>query len=301
MIEYTHKTIKAENQLLRKLCRLVKEIRFGSYTLELLELHLHLPQFEDSILHHSHRYVEIHTAVRGAGKVLVGKKQHRFSAGQFTVTRPDEFHSWQVVEPPLIMYVWWLNIPSPQDSEPGEIARLFDNLRRAKSVVYNLPDDFEVHFHEMLAELQKHQLGYDWMVRNQFQRILLNLARATIKGKKRVSTVSINTDMEDRVVKVVNHFLEDNLATNITLDVVAKYASMSKRSLTRHYRMVTGVTIGEKLQMLRIMEAARLLDKTDLPVKVIAIRCGMPDVSYFSKQFKRKFKLSPSDYRQQQH
>jgi AraC-like DNA-binding protein len=47
----------------------------------------------------------------------------------------------------------------------------------------------------------------------------------------------------------------------------------------------------------RIREAARLLQDTDLPLKVVAERCGFADANYFGKAFRQHTGVSPGAFR----
>ena len=43
--------------------------------------------------------------------------------------------------------------------------------------------------------------------------------------------------------------------------------------------------------------AAHLLGSTSLQIQTVALHCGIMDVQYFSKLFKRQTGMTPSDYR----
>ena len=58
-------------------------------------------------------------------------------------------------------------------------------------------------------------------------------------------------------------------------------------------------TVTEYLTDLRCLEAARLLRESDHPVQEIAAECGIQDVNYFIKLFKRHTGFTPNRYREQ--
>ncbi|MBO5899054.1 MAG: helix-turn-helix transcriptional regulator, partial [Clostridia bacterium] len=60
----------------------------------------------------------------------------------------------------------------------------------------------------------------------------------------------------------------------------------------------TGKTLSEYTREKRIQHAAHLLATTQLQIQTVALHCGMMDVQYFSKVFKRELGLTPSEYRQ---
>ncbi|MBQ6989418.1 MAG: helix-turn-helix transcriptional regulator, partial [Clostridia bacterium] len=59
----------------------------------------------------------------------------------------------------------------------------------------------------------------------------------------------------------------------------------------------TGKTITEYVTELRMNHAAALLQKTTLQIQTVAQHCGISDVNYFSKLFKKQYLVTPRQYR----
>lgn len=83
----------------------------------------------------------------------------------------------------------------------------------------------------------------------------------------------------------------------LTVDVMAHRALMSPRTFARRFRAVTGTTPLQWLLRQRILQAQRLLEASDLPVEVIAQRCGFGSASVLRTHFKRVLDTSPLAYR----
>ena len=60
-----------------------------------------------------------------------------------------------------------------------------------------------------------------------------------------------------------------------------------------------GISINRFLTQTRIEQAKKLLASTDASVYHIAVACGFPDQSYFSRVFTRETGLPPGKYRKQ--
>ena len=67
--------------------------------------------------------------------------------------------------------------------------------------------------------------------------------------------------------------------------------------LKRRFKAATGSSLIDYLQNLRIEEAKRSLENTDLPIEEISERVGYSDASFFRRLFKRLTGLTPSHYR----
>lgn len=81
---------------------------------------------------------------------------------------------------------------------------------------------------------------------------------------------------------------------------VADLAKMENLSISRYrtvFHQVTGMSPSEYLTALRMQHAEELLLTSDLPIGRIAEECGYSDALYFSRTFRQKKGLSPTEYR----
>lgn len=92
-------------------------------------------------------------------------------------------------------------------------------------------------------------------------------------------------------------FIEDNLATDLSLSVLANQALLSSRQLTRKFKEVMGVTPAFWVKQRRLNRSRQLLEKTDLSLGEIAGRTGFNSPVSFRQAFRDSFGLSPSSYR----
>lgn len=92
-------------------------------------------------------------------------------------------------------------------------------------------------------------------------------------------------------------WLADNLHTPITLADIAAQASMSTRSLSRHFRHQTGTTPLQWLSRQRIRRAQQLLEETERPVEQVGELVGFTSPTAFRECFRHIVGVSPRDYR----
>ncbi len=88
-----------------------------------------------------------------------------------------------------------------------------------------------------------------------------------------------------------------NPALPHTLDSLAARAAMSRRTLTRHFRELTGGSVGAWLQGERLALAQRLLESGEAPVDTIAQLAGFGSTESLRLLFRRRFGVSPSAWR----
>jgi transcriptional regulator GlxA family with amidase domain len=92
-------------------------------------------------------------------------------------------------------------------------------------------------------------------------------------------------------------WMSEHLDRDLTIGELADRAAMSPRSFARHFVATTGATPYQWLLRRRIHEAQRLLERTDLPVEVIAERVGLGNPANLRKHFRRQLDTSPQSYR----
>ncbi|MFD0688504.1 GlxA family transcriptional regulator [Actinomadura fibrosa] len=92
-------------------------------------------------------------------------------------------------------------------------------------------------------------------------------------------------------------WLEANLHRPLTLDEIARHASVSVRTLTRRFREQAGTTPQQWLSRARVRRAQQLLESTDLPIERVAAASGFASPVTLRAHFARRVGASPQAYR----
>jgi len=102
--------------------------------------------------------------------------------------------------------------------------------------------------------------------------------------------------------KIVQHVIlriETDLTADLSLKAHAEYFNVNASYLSSLFKKETGVTLTDYVNRMRIEHGIFLLNVTDMQVQTIAQYCGIPDVNYFTKLFKRSVGKTPKEYRQE--
>ncbi|MDQ0918228.1 AraC family transcriptional regulator [Paenibacillus sp. V4I5] len=104
----------------------------------------------------------------------------------------------------------------------------------------------------------------------------------------------------DRIVQQAIHYLSTQYAEPITIELMAESLGYNRAYLSRMFKRHTKVTPVTFLLKLRVDKARLLLrERLELTIEQIASSVGFYDPLYFSKQFRRWYGVSPSEYRNQ--
>lgn len=84
----------------------------------------------------------------------------------------------------------------------------------------------------------------------------------------------------------------------LSLQSVAEGLNVNTAYLGQLFRTQTGTYFNDYLTDVRLEASCSLLTATPLRIREIAQKIGIPNQSYFNRVFKRKFVLTPVEYRQ---
>jgi len=104
---------------------------------------------------------------------------------------------------------------------------------------------------------------------------------------------------ESKCVSEAVDWMHHNYATQENLSDMCHIIGVSLSHLTRQFHKEQGITPEQYLMNLRLQQAVNLLVNTGLKVNEVSERCGFSCGNYFSKVFRRKFMMTPTEYRKQ--
>lgn len=92
-------------------------------------------------------------------------------------------------------------------------------------------------------------------------------------------------------------WVQAHLDEPLSVTELAGRSAMSPRTFARRFRATTGTTPHQWLLRQRVLLAQRLLETTDLPVELVAGRCGLGTATNLRQHFQRIVRTTPNAYR----
>ncbi len=105
-----------------------------------------------------------------------------------------------------------------------------------------------------------------------------------------------NREYSACIIKAVQ-YIRQNLSASLTISEISESIFVSKSTLTKHFSRELSMSVNEYVTSLLMSEAEALLTSTSLSVNAVSERLGFNDQLYFSRRFKQKFGVCPSEYR----
>ena len=101
-------------------------------------------------------------------------------------------------------------------------------------------------------------------------------------------------------VQQAKEFLQANLRSHDTVRELAERFGLSPQYFGETFKKETGLTVKEYQSKVRTLRAMELIRDSDMTITDIAESVGMEDLAYFSRVFKKQYRLSPRQVRQQE-
>ncbi|MGF6443374.1 GlxA family transcriptional regulator [Paraburkholderia youngii] len=98
-------------------------------------------------------------------------------------------------------------------------------------------------------------------------------------------------------VRAAARWLQENCQQAISIADAAQFAAMSERNFLRRFKMEMGITPSSFLLHERLAVTCSLLTESELPVDKIARRTGMGNGDRLAKVFRKRMRISPTEFR----
>ena len=92
-------------------------------------------------------------------------------------------------------------------------------------------------------------------------------------------------------------YIKLNYSEKISIKEIADQLYLSPNYLSELFKKHTGKTISEYLTEYRLEKACQLLDHAEYRVGDVSGMVGIHDGRYFSNMFKKKYGMTPTEYR----
>lgn len=130
------------------------------------------------------------------------------------------------------------------------------------------------------------------------QAVLVHLVGRAVPDPVRRNRISRDPGaLGDRELTRVVEYMRARIGEDVGLEELAGLVNISKYHFLRMFTAATGTTPHRYLVELRLRHAAGLLRGGALSVQQIAMVCGYQSPSRFAASFRRRYGLTPSEYR----
>ena len=230
---------------------------------------------------HRHDFYSLVWFTSGFGVNVIDFEEFNIQSNRLFLTEPKQVHNWSYsVDTRGYILVFDEHI----------IQNL--SLELSGSAYYDLNPDTAVFFkaliENLIVETKVKDHFNDRIINAGVSLLLLNLKRLFPQSKHRIKSEEFL-----RLSKLIS----ETVSAGLSVTDYADKLHVTPEKLNEICKENCGDSPKKIIQDKKITESKRLLYFTDLSIKEVAYRLGFEDSSYFSRIFKHKTGLSPSDFK----
>ena len=252
----------------------------------------HSPRYD--MQYHWHTQYEIIRIISGSFQLKLEKSTKLYQAGDIIFITSGTLHGGTPYDCIYECIVFDLQILLKDNHACSRIIRdIIDQKITITTFLSEKSDNILPIVKHLCHALSSKKNGSEFMVQGYLYHLL-----GTIINEHLYEQAHQNMVSAERIssVKNVLTFISDNYSNNISLDDLARIASMNSKYFCRYFRSLTGRTPIDYLNYYRIECACEMLSTKDITIREVAISCGFNDESYFIKTFNKYKGITPKQF-----
>ncbi len=254
---------------------------------------------------HWHYFVEMLYVEEGSINVSFNNLSYTLNAGEMIIIPPQTVHSVFQDTPSNYNYVCIkFNARRIQfmDSYIPDASSLLSYIAQLKEPHYIFNDsDFEGNllrsfFDRMVSEVNLKEYGFYTFIYNSITSLFLQMIRKWYKSGIDFNHYEIinrdSSPLHEALLYIDKHSNE-----NISIEHLAKLSNMSYSYFAKQFHSKYGQSCKQYIEFVRLIKAENLLLFTDYDLSYIASETGFSDCSHLIRCFKRKYNITPKQFR----
>ena len=280
---------------------LQEPVQHGSIMFPLEYYHCIFPLSLSGLPVHWHEEFEITLVRKGSCTYQIDLQPYLIREGDFLLLPPEMLHGisgkpeTEFITDSFVFRLDMLESPMPdtcttQFFSPlaSQRSRFPVHLPSSNPVVPFLQESFD-RIRQMFLEKP---FGYELEIKSEFLHFFFLLFSHVPCQKKDAE----HKEITDKL-KLVLLYIREHYQQPVTVQELAGLCHFSEYHFMRFFKRHMNMTCIEYLNQYRLEMASRQLTETELPVTSIALESGFNNISYFNRVFKKKFGVTPKEYR----
>lgn len=229
--------------------------------------------------------------LHGVGCYRLADQLYLCQAGDLMLLEPGSVHDYATLDQTQPWEFYWAHfLPRPHWVEWMQMPARTAGLRGLTVKEPALRQRIQQTFTRLLQDLHTPTRFHADLAANALEEILLCV---------RLHDAHTQTQTLDARVDAVLKHLNTHYREAVTIQTLAQQVALSSSHLAHLFKAQVGHSIIDTLLAIRLHQTERLLKYTSLHIGEVAQEVGFQSASYFSRQFKARYGLSPEAYRRQ--
>ncbi|WP_411345319.1 AraC family transcriptional regulator [Paenibacillus sp. WLX1005] len=251
--------------------------------------------------HHWHRHMEFLYVESGEAMIECNAEPVHVRAGDLIVLNGNDLHQGTSLSNQLVYYALIADLQSLQSPSQDAVETRFITPMTQNRLLFrtHIRGDAELQrcMEDIIDEFRNRRVGHELSVKSYMYRLLTLLVRGYVADVSNWKHNENRMRNLERFTPILQH-IEQCYADEMTIEQLAGMAGLSRFHFSRLFHELTGRTVTEYINRVRINRAEYLLINTGMTVSEVAMAAGYNDISYFSRTFKKYRDVAPSEIRE---
>lgn len=258
----------------------------------------HTSNMDFEVLNQSHNSVEIIFCEEGEANYYINKEVYSISKNDILIIGAMDFHFRKIITVPYNRYgltmlpVYMRTIPAINDYLDIYKTQSPENYMLLKG----LPDrEFAEYIHiirHLWEETRNPKEDSSEMVAAYIHVLTLMLKR-TLNFR---NTNAVHSSIHQTMLQVKD-YININYKEDLSLEKLGELFYFQPGTISKYFKLECGTNIKKYINTVRVSNAVRLLEKSDISIEALAVEVGYTNVNTFLRQFSEMMQTSPLQYR----
>ncbi len=287
--------------------KLKENIVHGDFSFPYIWYYTEVPDYYTNFPIHWHEEMEIINVFQGEMEINIDLANYVIHQGEIAIIKPGELHSFRQHENASCKFLSMLFNTRLLDNNLCDstavryISPFFENDITGPSIITPETPGYEKILSIVDSSFEiydKKQPFYELKLKSQ----LFDLFYQILSQCCTINTVEnpLKTHTS-RNIKTVIEYIQKNYNTCISIAELARLLDLSEHYFMRFFKSHIGIPCVEYINDYRLNVAAKMLSETHKPISEISTQVGINNISYFNRLFKKKFNITPREYRFKNH
>ena len=161
---------------------------------------------------------------------------------------------------------------------------------------FTAPQNVVTLLQNMLREQERMDPFSNEIILSQLNLLLLFLLRETAspRGGKLQTSNAIHS--ENEIIRQAQQYISSHIREKLSVPLVARQVDVSPSYLTALFHKNLQISPGEYIRRIKLQESKQMIRENNLNFTEIAAELQYSTVHHFSRQFKEKFGITPTEY-----
>ena len=149
---------------------------------------------------------------------------------------------------------------------------------------------------QMLREQERMDEYSNDMIISQLSMVLLTLLREAARPTGAKLQTSNAVHGENEIIRQAQQYISSHIREKLPVPLVARQVDVSPSYLTALFHKNLQISPGEYIRRIKLQESKQMIRENNLNFTEIAAALQYSTVHHFSRQFKEKFGITPTEY-----